>query len=344
MAPLSQNGTPCESVRSNQINIAKGIAIFLVIFGHSIYQTSLEKNDPSLYWFLHRLIFSGGIPVFFFASGFLWSRGKQLSFLEQLKKDARGILYPFFALSICFEVLNIARGSEDWTHLYTATKALLLFQTDMDSLPSGVLWFLFSLFCFRQIANASRYAPQTKIINISIFSFGMLLNFFTYPTPLLGIDRLHFFLFFFLGTSPALSSAVFRPRRLYALTSLIAIIIFISLIASYFRGSVIEKLIINSQLLDIVGCITVFGFAYHINGFHSSLLKSLGSQSIYPYVFHMPAFTIAKLIAPSAIATSTILFPVFLTFSAIVITVTIGKSLTKIPPVHCFFFGKSPKS
>lgn len=54
------------SQRDSSIDIARGISIFLVVWGHA--------NLP-----LSSLIYTFHIPVFFIISGFVYKRGQQLS-------------------------------------------------------------------------------------------------------------------------------------------------------------------------------------------------------------------------------------------------------------------------
>ena len=90
-------------LRLNWIDVMRGIAITLVVLGHSIGNTT----DP-----LNKFILSFHMPVFFFISGLLTrcrqEDGQIISLQSYLLKKARGILLPqvfLFILHMAFDIL-----------------------------------------------------------------------------------------------------------------------------------------------------------------------------------------------------------------------------------------------
>lgn len=89
-------------MRNKSIDIAKGIAILLVILGHISITPLILK-----YW-----LYSFHIPLFFICSGILFSnKNKEMPFLSFAKKKARRLLVPYFSLGIilwlCVQLLSV---------------------------------------------------------------------------------------------------------------------------------------------------------------------------------------------------------------------------------------------
>lgn len=118
--------------RDHHIDALKGVAIILVVLGHSI-----QINDPGYdNNLLFRIVFSFQMPMFFFLSGFILSTQLGYSLLNYLKKNAVRLLVPFIV----------------W---YLISYIFVRFQTDISlpaylfalmKSPAGGLWFLWVLF------------------------------------------------------------------------------------------------------------------------------------------------------------------------------------------------------
>ena len=76
--------------RVEWIDIAKGYGILFVIIGHLYLQDS----------FLTTQIYTFHMPLFFFLSGYVFS-AKKYNFNEFIKRKAKTILVPYFALGVC---------------------------------------------------------------------------------------------------------------------------------------------------------------------------------------------------------------------------------------------------
>ncbi|MBQ8225892.1 MAG: acyltransferase family protein [Bacteroidaceae bacterium] len=102
-----------EKTYYQEIDIVKGIAILLVILGHSFcsHPLNLAEKLP----LLGEVVRSFQMPLFFVASGFLFSTRGGVSTL--LRKKAARLIVPYIAfglLSICFRHLfsSITNGGE----------------------------------------------------------------------------------------------------------------------------------------------------------------------------------------------------------------------------------------
>ncbi len=133
--------------RTNYIDIAKGIAIILVVYGHAAAQM---KGTPFYEEYLqipNKIIFSFVMPIFFMISGsFQRKRLESPNFNHKtyLTKISSSILLPFYSLSVVFLLINLSLSNLiNAPTLGEMIFSLLLQQSNGELLPSEVLWILF---------------------------------------------------------------------------------------------------------------------------------------------------------------------------------------------------------
>lgn len=83
-----------NKVRFDYIDIAKGLGILAVVWGHIM-----------LVGWSHKIIYAFHMPFFFFVSGMLFKREKYTSFVDFLKKRSKRLLVPYFIYAIGSYVL-----------------------------------------------------------------------------------------------------------------------------------------------------------------------------------------------------------------------------------------------
>ena len=75
------------------INILRGFAIFLIVFGHAIgYSNGLKE--------VSRYLSSFYVPLFFLISGYLFNEKKEEKMSTYIKRKAKRILIPYFVFAI----------------------------------------------------------------------------------------------------------------------------------------------------------------------------------------------------------------------------------------------------
>lgn len=90
--------------RLNWLDIAKGIAILLMVLGH----TSIPSVLSNFIWAFH-------MPLFFIASG--WTTNWQKTdFIGFTKRKLRTLLVPFFVYSLIVLLIHILQGWVDFNH------------------------------------------------------------------------------------------------------------------------------------------------------------------------------------------------------------------------------------
>jgi len=143
--------------RNSTLDIAKGLGILLVIFGHNDVVTG-EKGE------LFKIIFSFHVPLFFFLSGvFLNEAGDAAAFI---RSRADALLKPCFVVLAVFGALRTTVGlhpGETWDTVHIAYLLGMLYGTG-STIAVEPLWFLphlflvsvFSFFVLRSMRNTAR--------------------------------------------------------------------------------------------------------------------------------------------------------------------------------------------
>lgn len=127
--------------RNSSVNIAKGLGIALVVFGHN--QIVVQKGSNGL---LFDLIFSFHVPLFFFLAGLFVRPADPLAAVLRSKADS--LLKPYFVVLLVFgAVLTAARA---WRGRASFTGVLDYLQGVLYGVGATIslmpLWFLPCLF------------------------------------------------------------------------------------------------------------------------------------------------------------------------------------------------------
>ncbi len=152
--------------RNRAVDAIRGLAIFLVVFGHSlnnIMDSSLVSDVPWTITYAQRWIYSFHMQLFFFLSGFFVYRSvTRRNVVETVRDKALHLVVPYVF----------------WSSLVVIAKAILPgFQNHpedienlkhMFSVPHGIQWFLYALFIFDMIyllfAKIFRNETVTSVI------------------------------------------------------------------------------------------------------------------------------------------------------------------------------------
>ena len=137
--------TKSVSSRDASIDIAKGIAILLVIVGH-VKQTPL----PLKVW-----LYTFHMPLFFLCSGMVFSLRRYPTFALFVKSRLRSLVWPYFCLSVALWLLTRARAAVLLSMFESGDGAIWDPQGSFLSILLGYrlhhhyfsMWFLTCLFC-----------------------------------------------------------------------------------------------------------------------------------------------------------------------------------------------------
>ncbi len=125
----------------DELDIAKGIAIIAVVLGHSFPDADYGIANE-LANFIHSFVYGFHMPVFFFIAGLLSAKHKHNEPLPYIKKRAKKLLIPYFALSIVGLLLKQVFASEA-NHAYSISN---VWRIVLGESPMGGMWYLWTLF------------------------------------------------------------------------------------------------------------------------------------------------------------------------------------------------------
>lgn len=175
----------CKDRKSRYINFLRGIAIFLMLWGHSI-QYSCGGQFDFFENTVFKFIYSFHMPLFMLISGYLFRFSEQKrEMLELIEYKCKSLLYPILMCSI----LN----------LLLSTAIVSAFRGEYDALLGGApitsLWFLWSvLSCSVALAFAMKLSKnhliQILLLIVGIFFVALFpkweKNVFMYPYFVFG--------------------------------------------------------------------------------------------------------------------------------------------------------------
>lgn len=150
-----------NKVYFREIDIMKGIGIFLVVLGHLNTLPGISK-----------VIYGFHMPLFFFISGFVFNKKSSLVFI---KEKFNRILVPYIFFSVLTFLLYYIPNYNDskfkLSDLFIGT--LLGVSNDYYLSWNVVLWFLPSLFLINIIFNfAVKYSRVLKFIALGVLLLG----------------------------------------------------------------------------------------------------------------------------------------------------------------------------
>lgn len=150
------------------IDIAKGLAIILVVYGHVIEHSMAPWNSPDFFQNpVFKVIYTFHMPLFVFISGYLMANSLNRHSVDDVfKSRCKSLLVPFITLSILgllvLHVFNMAFGNN------AGSVGVVRELADQLFLKPPV-WFLFTLFMVSNILLCS--VKLEKRLGIIIFLF-----------------------------------------------------------------------------------------------------------------------------------------------------------------------------
>lgn len=132
---------PTQPSRVTWVDFAKGIGIFLVVFGHTLrglFNYNYAEDTGILHW-LDTWIYAFHMPLFFFVSGLFIQRSAQRSWVEFAQRKLGAIAYPYIIWSLIQGLLQA------FTKPDTTTTAALADLWRISYAPRDHFWFLYSL-------------------------------------------------------------------------------------------------------------------------------------------------------------------------------------------------------
>lgn len=285
--------------RLDFIDISKGIAIISIVWVHTLKAYGADMLN---YGILTQLLLAVSyVPLFFIVSGALAAKmfeSKQMTVYAKLCKCVHTILKPFYMLSILFLLFHVAAGVffQGYRSFAEMVTSLLFLNID-DSLPSGVLYYLFVLFLSTVIVTIWKNVLDFN--EYFLFALAIVLAYFSphlTTITFFSVNRFSSnFIFYVFGVIYSIQILNKKVSIfIFAMyTIAFAILFYIFKVAHIFPQTVLlEKTI---SLLGFMLLINTLKLASPVsNIIPLSILRILGISSFAIYVFHMPSFRLIQ--------------------------------------------------
>ncbi|MCZ7483416.1 acyltransferase [Rhizobium rhizogenes] len=301
--------------RDNSYDVAKGLCMILVVFGHAERGLSVSGAPPqfSLLGFFDYTIYTFHMPFFFFVSGLFFSSGKTTDPRDFLGKLGKNIAYPYLFWSLLHGSLMIAMGR------LGLTNTVIDFTRILEILwnPISPFWFLYALF-FCQLASF----VLTQLSALVRLALALVLFTLLYSLGHSVLwDIAYGFVYFTLGI--VAKQYGFQQRR-YDTRSFLGLLVAFAISAYLsWQAEIPERLPFISAVLGIFLVIALSQILARSENAISSVFETLGRLSVGIYVMHIIAIGFGRAVAVK-------LFQVTDMASLLAITTIIGVALPAI--------------
>jgi len=343
--------------RIGYIDIAKGIGILLVAMAH----TGLSLVAP----YLHQLIYSFHMPLFFFLSGYFFN--PDIPFSQLFKKRFNAVLKPYL-----FTIFLIYLTSLSFTNMGFVTamgrivKALYGTGRYIDwvqlwFLPSLFITSLFAFFFYRLVLLriSNRFFRWLVLLGLQAIAVSTLKAFYPYSLTVLGkqyeLFGLPFCLdlallngfFYILGNEVRQLSMEKMYRNVWYMLGAGAVLVILTKTFDQrvdLNARIFESLPLNT-IEALLGIFITLALSKQIElhtTWLASALKYVGVASLFILIFHVPIqeYWGAKIYFVTDLQAFSI-------FSAFLISILISLGFYKIfvehNPIALFWYGRSSK-
>ena len=290
-APRTPQGAPAQ--REAWIDVAKGIAIILVVVFHSVMYMVGAGLAPGWVRLTYTLD-TFRMPLFFFMSGMVAVRALQLSYANLFRKRIVLLLYLYVLWSTLQTVfLNLmppigsAEGKSGWLSLLTLFIA-----------PNANLWFIYALPIFLTVAwLARRLHPAIQVAGAACISAVFGAGWFgTAGSPWEKTGRYLFFFILAIHIGRFVRALAPRTRLWHALV-LSAVYVGVILVLTYTHIGSIPFVLVAG------GCVAVsVGIAWAVLISRVpwlDLIRFIGTRTLPIYLVHtFPMIALAAALYP----------------------------------------------
>ena len=344
--------------RVEYIDIARGIGILLVALAHA---------DVSLFSpYLHQLIYSFHMPLFFFLSGYFFNPG--IPFWALLKKRFNTILKPYLVTILLIYIVSLS-----FTNIRFATVfgriAKSLYGTgyyidwvQLWFLPSLFVTSLFAYLLYRLMLHRITNRFTRWLVLLAVLAVGVyfLDSFYPFTISLLGkpyelyglpfsLDLVLMSAFFYImGNEIRLASSEKAFESLWVFFGTGAALFLLTLLFDYrvdFNTRLYTSFPVNT-VEAILGILFTLAVSKQIDlktTWLASTLKYIGQASLFILIFHVP---IQEFWAPKILfVTEQQAFSILSAFViSILICLGIYRLFFELNPIALYWFGRRASS
>lgn len=336
-----------QEKRDTSIDSLRGLAILLVVFGHSLQYSNTDFDNNILF----RIIYSFHMPLFMFISGYVTFFGQD-KIVPGFKKRAALLLFPFFSWAIVTFFINSIKENQLSWH-----QAGIFFTNLAKSPDNNGLWFLWVIFLISGIVvllKMCRIKIETGLVVL-----WLLLNIFLLKRQdinILGVGLLKYYLLYFL-LGFLFCKTRNQYKKIYTILLYVCCVIFPLSVAYWHRTSppfFISELNLSNRSTDITWLvykyfcgITGTGVAFVVISWLNKLVPSVSEKLMKTGLITLEIYAIHFYFLPIMLAAFTVpeyslrVFLVFsFTFLSSILAIIIMKKSTLISLV---FFGQTKK-
>ena len=315
--------------RFDEIDIAKGIGILFVVFGHALKQIEV---DSQVIQDMLLIIHSFHMPLFFALSGFVSVkifRLKSKDKPDHIKDRAIRLLTPYFVMSILYLPLKMVMSSFALRpyDLHSAWRILI------GESPDTTMWFLYILFWCHLIALLILTKKNLTWVLIIAFLVSLAAHLFAWPFKIPA-----YFVFFVFGIFVREHYEGFRAlfKWHWALIAFVA-----------FAGTQVASILTGHNLsfpvAPFTGTFLVWYIASLIAGRDGLAKKTwtlLGSMSMDIYVLSDPIMICLRLVLSGILGLSVpICIGLFFVLSVILAYLASTLVIRRVPLFSLLFLG-----
>lgn len=184
-------------MRDRSIDLSKGLAILFVYLGHSILYHPISMYSIPWCHYLASFIQSFNMPMFFFISGYLFSKTRK-STAELYKGKTMRILVPYlFTMFILVCVKLVLPPSMSYNSaVFGGYKSLII----NALLYGGDRWFVYTLYFIFLLLIPVRKFLKNKRLDIVLIAVLIGIYFLNFLPKTFALDKVfHFMIFFIAG-------------------------------------------------------------------------------------------------------------------------------------------------
>ena len=296
------------------VDIAKGLGILLVVWGHS------SK-------FLFNEIYAFHMPLFFFIAGFFFKDG--IGWKDFVYKKVKALLIPFIifytsTLLFYYSLLNMTgRGDQ-----MNSTVLLDYIPLGHDILNTP-LWFFYALFWMSVFYYLLRKYIRNNgiILGISVFLYGLnevlVINEICLPMFInrsigeLIYMHLGFVFYNQLHAEKLAACSLTYKTKLVSLYAGVFVILYLLKTDSEIGAHIL------SPFVAICGTMTVIYLSAIIK--NDKILAYLGKRSLVIFALHLPLFEVARPIAKRLFAIDEIGYDLVVFGSSLILAIVVGE-------------------
>ena len=260
------------------IDIAKAICIILVVIGHYV-----PNGCPKWWMLIHDIIYSFHMPLFMFASGFVYiaTFKENQSYGTFLLKKFKRLMIPY--LTVSFLVISVKLLTE--SHLYVENPKSFMSYIKMFYYPEAgyFLWFIWALWWMFVIVPLFK----NKNSRLLLFVVSIILAYIPiYITEIFCLAQFKSMLIYFM-----LGVITYDWKDIFAYGKKIPTIGYISLFSILFALRIFNEwggLRIINMVLPLVGIAFIISLSMYLDrkNFSKKWLLLVSSSSYIIYLFH----------------------------------------------------------